>query len=113
MRVPVDLRKSYRLINHGPVTLITSTGENRANVMAASWVVPVDFDPARVALVIGNESLTFENVMSSEEMVINVPTVDMIEAVHEAGNTSGARGRQAGPARDAHDAGVEGSCSAH
>lgn len=89
MRVPLDLRKSYRLINHGPVTLVTSRGQDRPNVMAASWVVPVDFDPARVALVIGNESLTFENIMSTGELVINVPTVDMLEAVYEAGNTSG------------------------
>lgn len=89
MRVPVDLRKSYRLINHGPVTLITTRGEGRPNVMAASWVVPVDFDPARVALVIGEESLTFENIMSTGELVINVPPVDMLEVVHEAGNLSG------------------------
>lgn len=58
-------------------------------MMAASWVVPVDFDPARVAMVIGSESRTFENILQSGELAINVPTVDMLDVVHEAGNLSG------------------------
>ncbi|HQP37667.1 MAG TPA: flavin reductase family protein [Polyangiaceae bacterium] len=89
MRVAIEPTRSYRLVNHGPVTLITTRSGGKPNVMAASWVMPVDTDPPRVALVIGSDSLTFENVMATGELVVNLPTVDMIEQVHEAGNLSG------------------------
>jgi flavin reductase (DIM6/NTAB) family NADH-FMN oxidoreductase RutF len=36
MRVPVEPRRSLRLINHGPTTLITSAAGGRTNVMAAA-----------------------------------------------------------------------------
>ncbi|MDC6684691.1 flavin reductase, partial [Leclercia adecarboxylata] len=48
----VPLEKAYRLLNHGAVTLITSAHAGVCNVMAASWVMPIDFFPLRLAAVI-------------------------------------------------------------
>jgi len=57
-RVPVELAKAYRLLNHGPVTLVTSSHAGRRNVMAASWAMPLDFQPPKVAVVIDASTLT-------------------------------------------------------
>ena len=52
MRVAVPLRRAYKLINHGPTTLISSAWNGRRNVMAAAWVMALDYDPPKVAAVI-------------------------------------------------------------
>ena len=41
MRVPVELRRAYRLLNHGPATLVSAAAGGRVNVMAAAWVMPL------------------------------------------------------------------------
>lgn len=35
---PVELSKAFRLINHGPTTLVSARYDGVDNVMAASWV---------------------------------------------------------------------------
>lgn len=40
----VDLRKAYRILNHGPTVLITSAHAGKQNLMAAAWNMPLDFD---------------------------------------------------------------------
>lgn len=46
MRVPVPLSHAYRLLNHGPTTLVTTAHEGRRNVMAAAWAMPLATAPA-------------------------------------------------------------------
>lgn len=89
MRVSVPLRRAYKLINHGPTTLITSSAYGRRNVMAAAWVMALDFDPARIVAVIAGETMSRELIETSGEFVVNVPTVKMLDAVYAAGQVSG------------------------
>ena len=89
MRVEVPLRRAYKLINHGPTTLITSAAGGRRNVMAAAWVMALDLDPPKVAAVIAADTFTRTLVEASGEFVVNVPTVAMLDAVYAAGKISG------------------------
>ena len=89
MRVSVPLRRAYKLINHGPTTLITSASGERRNVMTAAWVMAVDFDPPKIVAVIAADTFTRTLVEASGEFVVNVPTVRMIDAVYAAGKASG------------------------
>jgi len=89
MRVSVPLRRAYKLINHGPTTLITSAADGRRNVMTAAWVMALDFDPARLVAVIASGTYTRELVEASGEFVVNVPTAKMIDVVYAAGQASG------------------------
>ena len=54
----VPLNKAYLLLNHGPVTLISSAHQGRRNVMAASWAMPLDFDPPKIAVVIDTRAVS-------------------------------------------------------
>jgi flavin reductase (DIM6/NTAB) family NADH-FMN oxidoreductase RutF len=89
MRVSVPLRRAYKLINHGPTTLVTSASGGRRNVMAAAWVMALDYDPAKIGAVIASDTLTRKFVEASGEFVVNVPTAAMAAAVYAAGQTSG------------------------
>ena len=89
MRVSVPLRRAYKLINHGPTTLITSAAGDRRNVMSAAWVMALDFDPAKLVAVIAAGTLTRTLVATSGEFVVNVPTAKMLDIVYAAGQVSG------------------------
>jgi flavin reductase (DIM6/NTAB) family NADH-FMN oxidoreductase RutF len=89
-RVPVTpLRRAYRLINHGPTTLIGSAHGGRRNVMAAAWVMALDIDPPKVAAVIAEDTYTKELITASGEFTANLPTRAMVDLVWAVGSTSG------------------------
>ena len=86
---PVELSKSYLLLNHGPVTLVSSACGGQQNVMAASWAMPLDFDPPKVAVVVDSRSFTRELIEGSGEFVLSVPTKAMADKVLAVGSHSG------------------------
>ena len=71
---PVELAKSYRLLNHGPTTLVTSAHNGVRNVMAAAWAMPLDFDPPKVLVVVDSRTLTRELIEASAVFALNIPT---------------------------------------
>lgn len=89
MRIPVDLPQAYRLLNHGPVTLVTSAHEGKKNVMAAAWAMPLDFDPPKVAVVIDANTLTRTLIEASGEFALNIPCRAIAAQVLNAGSISG------------------------
>jgi flavin reductase (DIM6/NTAB) family NADH-FMN oxidoreductase RutF len=90
----VALEKSYLLLNHGPVTLVTSAHGGRQNVMAASWAMPLDFDPPKVLLVVDGLSLTRELIEASGEFALNIPCQAISGKVLAAGSVSGRNGNK-------------------
>ena len=86
---PVELARSYLLLNHGPVTLVSSAAGGRANVMAAAWAMPLDFDPPKLLLVVDRNTLTRELIEASGEFAINVPCRAQADQVLAAGSISG------------------------
>ena len=88
-RLPVELAKAYRLLNHGPTVLVTSALGSATNVMAAAWSMPLDFSPPKVAVVIDRNTRTRELVEASGVFALNVPSRRMAEATLAAGSASG------------------------
>lgn len=88
----VPLAKSYLLLNHGPVTLVSSAANGRSNVMAAAWAMPLDFDPPKVLLVVDSQTLTRELIEASGEFALNIPCRRIADKVLAAGSTSGRDG---------------------
>ena len=86
---PVELNKSYLLLNHGPVTLVSSAHDGRRNVMAVSWAMPLDFDPPKVAVVVDGRSFTRELIEGSGEFVLSIPTKAISDKVLAVGSQSG------------------------
>ncbi|HYD59826.1 MAG TPA: flavin reductase family protein [Noviherbaspirillum sp.] len=88
-RLPVDLAKAYRLLNHGPTVLVTSAHGSASNVMAAAWSMPLDFSPPKVAVVIDRNTRTRQLVEASGEFALNVPSREMAGATLAVGSASG------------------------
>lgn len=85
----LPLSQVYRLIEPGPVVMVTTARGGRANVMTMSWHMMIDFEPPILACVISNRDYTFEILKKTKECVINIPTVELAKQVVACGNTSG------------------------
>ena len=89
MKTSVDLKFAYRLINHGPTTLITSSHQGRHNVMAAAWVCALDFSPPKLTVVIDKNTYTRSLIEASGTFAVNLPCVSQAEMVRTVGTCTG------------------------
>ena len=85
------LSEVYRLLEPGPVVLLTTARAGRANVMPMSWHLMMEFEPPLVGCVVSNQNYSFETLKATGECVINIPTVELAQTVVACGNTSGRR----------------------
>lgn len=85
------LAQVYRLLEPGPVVLVTTARAGRANIMPMSWHTMMEFEPPIVGCVISNRNHSFEILRATRECVINIPTVELAKKAVGCGNTSGRR----------------------
>jgi len=88
---PVQLERSTQLLNHGPVTLITSASGTVKNVMAASWAMPLDFDPPKIIVIMDSKTLTRELVDKSGVFGLQLPSKKFLQETLAVGSVSGRR----------------------
>ncbi len=84
----LPLSKAYCFIEPGPVVLVTTMHDKRANIMTMSWHMVMDFTPT-IGCIIGPWDYSFTAMRSTKECVIAVPTVDLASKVVDIGNCSG------------------------
>src|SRR5512143_2007421 len=81
----------YRLLEPGPVVLVTTAAKGETDIMAMSWHMMMEFEPPLVGCIISGRNHSFDLLRSSRECVLNIPTVDLAAKVVQCGNTSGRR----------------------
>jgi len=89
MMKELPLSKVYRLLEPGPVVLLTTAHKGRANVMAMSWHMMVEFEPPLVAGVVSNANYSFAALRTTRECVIAIPGRRLAPKVVKVGNCSG------------------------
>lgn len=86
----VDAMESfYYLLHPRPVYLIATGTMERANLMAASWVMPVSEEPPRIAAALEKTTYTRSLIAETGYFTVNVVSADMVDAVWKAGTMSG------------------------
>ncbi|WP_107314588.1 flavin reductase family protein [Burkholderia metallica] len=85
---PVELKKAYRLLNHGPTVLVSARHDGVDNVMAAAWACALDFLPPKLTVVLDKSAKTRELVERSGTFVIQVPTAAQLQLTHAVGSHS-------------------------
>jgi flavin reductase (DIM6/NTAB) family NADH-FMN oxidoreductase RutF len=73
----------------GPVVLLTTANKGRANVMAMSWHMMVEFDPPLLACIVSERNFSFHALRSTGEAAIAIPARGLAEKVVKVGNCSG------------------------
>ncbi|WP_205746750.1 flavin reductase family protein [Duganella callida] len=87
---PYDVAEVRRLIEPGPVVLVSSASEGKTNIMTLGWHMMIGFSPALLGCYIDQSNHSYRMVVDSRECVINIPTTDLLEQVIGIGNCSGA-----------------------
>ncbi|KZV91191.1 hypothetical protein EXIGLDRAFT_837312 [Exidia glandulosa HHB12029] len=98
---PYDISKVYRLLEPGPVLLVTTSNrdasksktdsEHTYNVMTMGFHMVVQHsDPPLLACVIGPWDHSYKTLQETKECVLCIPGADLVEQVVDIGNVSSA-----------------------
>ena len=98
----LELSQATRLINHGPVVMVSAKAGSVENVMSASWACALDYAPARVTVVLDKGAFTRGLLEQSGWFALQVPLAAQAETVLAVGS----QGRKNNPTKLA-DCGVE------
>lgn len=85
------LSKVYRLLEPGPVVLVTTAHKGKADIMTQSWHTMMEFEPPLVGCVISGRNHSFEALTKTKECVLSIPSVELAKQVVGIGNCSGSK----------------------
>lgn len=83
------MRISEQLFPRSVVLITTINKEGKENVMTASFVMPVSFDPKYIAFAISPKRYSLKNLKEVPEFTLNVVDISMKSAVEICGEYSG------------------------
>ena len=83
------LSEVYRLLEPGPVVLLTTSRADRDNVMTMSWHMMVEFTPPLIACVVSQADYSFAALRATRQCVIAVPAARLAKTVVAIGNCTG------------------------
>jgi flavin reductase (DIM6/NTAB) family NADH-FMN oxidoreductase RutF len=89
MRQTIPELEARRLLGGGPVVLVTTAWRGNYNVMPATFVTPISFDPPLIGLAVHPERHTHDMIKRSEEFALSVPGRDLIHHCQYLGSVSG------------------------
>ncbi len=89
-RRALDPLDSLRLLNGGPVSLVTTRWRDQTDVMPAIWTTPLSRNPPLVGVVVNPARHTHDMVRFSEEFALNFPARDLTDHTQYFGMVSGA-----------------------
>ncbi len=87
----VSASKAYRLLEAGPIVLVTTADQGRHNVMTMGFHMMVQHAPPLIGCVIGPWDHSYDALRATGECVIAIPTIALAGKVVDIGNCSGAR----------------------
>ena len=88
--VEMSLDQSHRLINHGPVVLVsTRNADGTYDVAPVAWNCPASKDPPMLLVMVGRGHRTWENIDRTGEFIAVVPHRSQSELVIAAGSVPG------------------------
>jgi flavin reductase (DIM6/NTAB) family NADH-FMN oxidoreductase RutF len=85
----IALAGCLRLLEPGPITLLTSQYRGQPDVMAAAWVIPASHRPPLVVAAVSQLHNTHYLISRGQEFVVNVPGRPLADQVMLCGTLSG------------------------
>lgn len=87
MDMPWGSKPSQKFVSD--VGLVTSTGPNGPNIMAAEWTNHVSYSPGLIMLNLGPDKATVENILATKEFGVSLASDKQATATSIAGGSSG------------------------
>jgi flavin reductase (DIM6/NTAB) family NADH-FMN oxidoreductase RutF len=83
------IEQVHRLIEPGPVVLVTTFYRGKPNIMTIGFHMMIQHDPPLIGAVIGPWDYSYKAIKSTRECVIAIPGIDLANKVVDIGNCSG------------------------
>ncbi len=83
---PTDAR---RMLNPGPVSIVTASWRGEANAAPVAWTAPLSMSPPMVGLVLHPGRHTADMIRFSEEFALNIPGPELLRETAYFGSRSG------------------------
>ena len=80
---------AYRQLEPGPIVLVTTSHEDKPNVMTMGFHMVIQHAPPLIGCVIGPWDHSYRALRATGECVIAIPTVELARTVVDIGNCSG------------------------
>ena len=86
----VNPQYAYRLLHPMHTLLVTCVGKaGKPNVTTIAWAMPTSTNPPLVAVSISPQRYSHGLIQESQEFIINVPTLELLQSVYACGSFSG------------------------
>ena len=90
MRQKISLDLATRLVNHGPLVLISSMFEDKIDITPIAWHMPVSKRPPLLAFEISETHFIYKCIMDTKDFAVNIPSRDLLRETVMCGSGSGA-----------------------
>jgi flavin reductase (DIM6/NTAB) family NADH-FMN oxidoreductase RutF len=88
--VSVSLSDAYRLVHPMHTVLVSCVGRNgKPNIITLAWAMPTSINPPLIAVSIAPRRYSHSLIEETGEFVVNVPTMDILNATFYCGRVSG------------------------
>jgi len=84
-----DETDSRRLLNPGPLTIVTTAWRDYRNGAPVAWAVPLSMDPPFVGIVVHPHRHTADMIRFSEEFALNIPGPSLLKQAAFLGSQTG------------------------
>lgn len=89
MKEEQDRGNFNRLINHGPVLLLSTERKGKPNAMALAWHTPVSKNPPALLVAVSPKNYSYRLIAEAGEFVLNIPTIGLVQEVQFCGTHHG------------------------
>ena len=86
----VNSQYAYRLLHPMHTVLISCVGNaGKPNITTVAWAMPASSSPLLVAISVSPQRHSHALIVESGEFIINIPTLEQLQAVYACGSFSG------------------------
>ena len=89
-KVNVNIASAYRLLHPMHTVLVSCVGKNsKPNITTMAWAMPTSIDPPLLAISLSPKRHSHMLIEESQEFIVNIPTLEILQAVIACGSFSG------------------------
>jgi flavin reductase (DIM6/NTAB) family NADH-FMN oxidoreductase RutF len=89
-KTQVNMTSAYRLLHPMHTVLVSCVGKaGKPNITTLAWAMPTSIKPPLVAISLAPTRHSHTLIEESGELIVNIPTLEILQAVYACGSLSG------------------------
>jgi flavin reductase (DIM6/NTAB) family NADH-FMN oxidoreductase RutF len=86
----VNITSAYRLLHPMHTVLVSCVGKSgKPNITTLAWAMPTSINPPLIAISLAPQRHSHMLILESQEFTVNIPTLELLQAVLACGAFSG------------------------